>query len=194
MEQALHTLTTLSAQAEQTLGNLAVDLRAALALATCFFGWRLRKAWYTLLVFLAAALLAYGLSAWLLPDRTLLQLAIALAAGLIAGACTLRLYRALSFVVGFYCGFVLVQQLCAALPSLAGLALALAAGVLVGVLAAKHQYQVIIFSTAISGGGRAAAALAQRLSLPADTLYLLALALIVAGAAVQLLTTRSRGG
>ena len=64
------------------------------------------------------------------------------------------------------------------------------AGIVIGVLAAKHQYKVIILTTAVSGGWRAAAGLAQRLSLTADTMYLLAAIVIVAGLIVQFATTR----
>ena len=80
----------------------------ALALLTCFFGFRLRQIWYALLVFAAGALLGYTAARLFVPEKLWLCMLIGLGAGLVAAAFTFRIYQAVVFALAFACVFAMV--------------------------------------------------------------------------------------
>ena len=162
----------------------------ALALLTCFFGFRLRYVWYSLLVFAAGALLGLGVSRLFLPDRLWLCVLIGLGAGLLAAAFTFRIYQAVIFLLAFGCVFFMVGGVLSMYPVAAVIA-AVVLGVIAGILAARFQYKAVILVTAASGGWQAATLLRQCVpSMTPETVLILAAAFIVAGAVFQFMTTR----
>ena len=81
------------------------------ALLTCFFGFRLRRLWYSLLVFALGALLGFAVSRLFLPEKLWICLLIGLAVGLLAAGFTFRIYKAVVFVLAFCCVFAMVGGL-----------------------------------------------------------------------------------
>ena len=162
----------------------------ALALLTCFSGFRLRYVWYSLLVFAAGALLGLCVSRLFLPDRLWLCVLIGLGAGLLAAAFTFRIYQAVIFLLAFGCVFFMVGEVLSMYPVAAVIAAAVL-GVIAGILAARFQYRAVILVTAASGGWQAATLLRQCVpSMTPETVLILAAAFIVAGAVFQFMTTR----
>lgn len=188
--ELLQALQLLSAETQQLLEQITLVITIALALATCFLGFRLRKAWCTLLVFGAGFLLTYAIASRVMPDGGAWPMLIALAGGILASALTYRLYQVLGFVLGFCCAWSLLCRMLLGQNEILVAVLSIAGGIAAGVLVAKHQYKAIILATAVSGGWRAAADLAIFLALPTNTMYILALALMAGGAIVQLITCR----
>ena len=186
---------------QQIINHLVPDLPAlgaavslygsvALALLTCFFGFRLRYVWYTLLVFAVGALLGLFVSRIFLPDRQWLCVLIGLGAGLLAAAFTFRIYQAVVFLLAFGCVFFMAGEVLGMYPVAAVIA-GIALGVIAGLLAARFQYRIVILVTAASGGWQAASLLRQCVpSMTPETVLILAAAFIVAGAVFQFMTTR----
>ena len=129
-----------------------------------------------------------GVSAFeLLVDQGV-SAVIGIAAGLLLGGIAFFLYKAGVFVL---CVF-LVFFLCVGLIPIQWLAivLGLALGIAVGVLAMKFMREVLIFTTAISGGMNAANALLPVFGLQnAAAALIVGLALAVLGIVVQWKTT-----
>ena len=84
----------------------------ALALLTCFFGFRLRQVWYALLIFAAGALLGYTVARLFMPEKVWLCVLVGLGAGLLAAAFTFRIYQAVVFALAFGCVFIMVSPAC----------------------------------------------------------------------------------
>ncbi len=175
----------------ESMAMLSIYGSIALALLTCFFGFRLRQLWYSLLVFAVGALLGYGVSRLFVPDRLWLCVLIGLGAGLLAAAFTFRIYQVVVFALAFGCVFVMVGEVLGDQYPVVSVIAAVALGVIAGLVAARFQYKAVILLTAASGGWRAASLL--RRCVPAmtpETMLILAAALIVAGAVFQFVNTR----
>ncbi len=163
----------------------------ALALVTCFFGYRLRQLWYSLLVFGVGALLGFWVSRLFFPDRLWLCLLIGLGFGLIVSLFTFRIYQAVAFLLAFFSVFGMVGEVLGdSYPTIALIA-ALVLGVLAGILAARFQYCTVIIITSVSGGWRAASLLRRCIpSMPPETMLIVAAAIIAAGLLFQFLTSK----
>ena len=163
----------------------------ALALLTCFFGFRLRQLWYALLVFAAGALLGYTVARLFLPEKVWLCMLIGLGAGLLAAAFTFRIYQAVVFALAFACVFAMVGEVLGDQYPVASVIAAVVLGVIAGLLAARFQYKAVILLTAVTGGWRAASLLRRCVpSMSAETMLIVAGALMVAGAVFQFVNTR----
>ena len=163
----------------------------ALALLTCFFGFRLRQLWYALLIFGVGALLGYAVSRLFVPDRVWLCVLIGLGVGAVAAAFTFRITQAVVFVLAFGCVFSLVGEVLGDLYPVAAVIAAVVLGVIAGVLAARFHRWVIILVTGVSGGWRAASLLGRAVpSMTAQTVLIVAGALAAAGIIFQFVTTR----
>ena len=161
------------------------------ALLTCFFGFRLRRLWYSLLVFALGALLGFAVSRLFLPEKLWICLLIGLAVGLLAAGFTFRIYKAVVFVLAFGCVFSLVGEVLGDLYPVAAVIAAVVLGVIAGVLAARFHRWVIILVTGVSGGWRAASLLGRAVpSMTAQTVLIVAGALAAAGIIFQFVTTR----
>ena len=187
----LQLLKTLVPELSEQTAMLSVYGSIALALLTCFFGFRLRQLWYSLLVFAAGALLGYCVSRLFVPDRVWLCVLIGLGAGLIAAAFTFRIWQAVVFLLAFACVFAMTGEVLGDLHPVAAVIGGAALGVIAGILAARFQYWAVVFLTAVTGGWRAAFLLRRCVpSLKPQTTLILAGCLIAAGAVFQILTTR----
>lgn len=166
-------------------------LGIAAALLTCFFGFRLRRLWYSLLVFAVGALLGYAVSNAFLPEKTWLCVLIGLGVGLLAAAFTFRIVKAVVFVLAFWCVFVAAGEALDSVQPVIAVIVAVALGLLAGLLAAKFQYPAIVVITAVTGGWRAAAGLRHVItSITPTFMLILAGVLIAAGMIFQFATTR----
>lgn len=163
----------------------------ALALLTCFFGFRLRQIWYALLVFAAGALLGYTVARLFVPEKIWLCILIGLGAGLLAAAFTFRIYQAVVFALAFGCMFAMVGEVLGDLYPIASVIAAVVLGIIAGLLAARFHYRAVILITAVSGGWRAASLLRRCVpSITGETMLIVAGALIVAGTVFQFVNTR----
>ncbi len=181
----------LAPERSRTLSMLSLYGAAALALLTCFFGFRLRQVWYTLLVFAGAGLLSYAVAKLFLPEKAGICLLIGLLAGLFATLFTFRLYQAAMFCMGFFAVFLAVGELLGDVQPMVSAIAAVLLGVLGGILAARYQYKVVILVTASSGGWRAASLLRRCIpGMTLQTTLILAFCLIAAGLVVQFSTTQ----
>ncbi len=164
----------------------------ALALLTCFFGYRLRQVWYALLVFAISALLGFGVSRWFFPDRLWLCLLIGLGCGLVIRMFTYRIYQVVVFLVAFGCVSGTASSfLTQYLPAAAWLSVVL--GILAGLLAAKYQYRGTILVTAISGGWQAGLLLGRCIpSLRPESTLLLAFGLMLGGSIFQFIANKGK--
>ena len=163
----------------------------ALALLTCFFGFRLRQLWYALLVFAIGALLGYGAARLFVPDKVWLCVLIGLGVGLLAAAFTFRIYQVVVFLLAFGCVFAMVGEVLGDLYPVVSVIAAVVLGVIAGLLAARFQHKVVILLTAVTGGWRAASLLRRCVpSMTAETMLIVAGALMVAGAVFQFVNTR----
>ncbi len=187
----LQILRLLMPELSETLATVSLYGSIALALLTCFFGYRLRQVWYTLLVFGIAGLIGFSVSVVLLPDRLGLCLLIGLGAGILVSGFTFRLYRAVVFLLAFYCAFGVVGEVLGELHPVLSLIVALVLGIMAGLLAAKFQYHAVILITGVSGGWRAASGFCQCIEkMTPRSMLILASALIAAGILFQFISTR----
>lgn len=175
----------------EVLASASIYLSIALALLTCFFGFRLRRLWYSLLVFALGALLGFAVSKLFLPDKIWLCLLIGLGVGLLAAGFTFRIYKAVVFVLAFCCVFALVGEVLGDVQPVLAVIAGVVLGILAGILAAKFQYYVIVILTAVTGGWRAASGLRRVIpSMTPQFMLILAAVLIAAGLIVQFVTTK----
>ncbi len=181
----------LAPELSQTLSMLSVYGAIALALLTCFFGFRLRQVWYTLLVFAAGALLGYGIAALFLPEKLGICILIGLGTGLLATLFTFRLYQAAMFCIGFFAVFLAFGEALTDISPIVSVIASALLGVLGGILAARFQYKVVILVTAVSGGWRAASLLRRCIpTMTVQTMLILAGCLIAAGLVFQFSSTQ----
>lgn len=178
----------------EILASASVYLSIVLALLTCFFGFRLRRLWYSLLVFALGALLGFAVSRLFLPEKLWLCLLIGLGVGLLAAGFTFRIYKAVVFVLAFSCVFAMVGEVLGEVQPVLSVIVAVLLGVLAGILAARFQYHVIVILTAVTGGWRAAFGL--RHVIPTmrqrpELLLIIAGVLIAAGIIFQFVTTKN---
>ena len=175
----------------EIMAAASVYLSIALALLTCFFGFRLRRLWYALLVFAVGALLGFAVSRLFLPEKLWLCLLIGLGVGLLAAGFTFRIYKAVVFVLAFCCVFALVGEVLGDVQPVIAVIAGAVLGVLAGILAARFQYHVIVILTAVTGGWRAASGLRRVIAaITPQFMLILAGVLIAAGMIFQFLTTR----
>lgn len=175
----------------EIMAAASVYLSIALALLTCFFGFRLRRLWYALLVFAVGALLGFAVSKLFLPEKLWLCLLIGLGVGLLAAGFTFRIYKAVVFVLAFCCVFALVGEVLGDVQPVIAVIAGAVLGVLAGILAARFQYHVIVILTAVTGGWRAASGLRRVIAaITPQFMLILAGVLIAAGMIFQFLTTR----
>lgn len=187
----LQLLKLLVPELSQTLALLSLYGSIALALITCFFGYRLRQLLYGLFVFGIGALLGFLAGKLFLPEQPWLCVLIGLGCGLILSLFTFRIYQAVAFAVAFFSVFSAIGEVLGDLHPTLALIVALVLAILAGILAARFQFWTIILLTSVSGGWRAASAL--RRCLPAmsfQTMLLVALCVIVAGVLFQALTAK----
>lgn len=181
---------TLQDSLRGILGDAAAVLvvfGAVFSLLNCFLGYRLVKLWSALCGFAVGWVAAFAVSMHFLANAGV-SAVIGIAAGLLLGGIAFFLYKAGVFVL---CVF-LVFFLCVGLIPIQWLAivLGLALGLAVGVLAMKFMREVLIFTTAISGGMNAANALLPVFGLQnAAAALIVGLALAVLGIVVQWKTT-----
>ena len=175
----------------EVLASASIYLSIALALLTCFFGFRLRRLWYSLLVFALGALLGFAVSRLFLPEKLWLCLLIGLGVGLVAAGFTFRIYKAVVFVLAFCCVFVMVGEVLGDTQPVISVIVAVVLGVLAGILAARFQYYVIVVITAVSGGWRAASGLHREITaMTPQVMLIIAGVLIAAGMIFQFVTTK----
>ena len=175
----------------EVMAAASVYLSIALALLTCFFGFRLRRLWYSLLIFAVGALLGFAVSKLFLPEKLWLCLLIGLGVGLLAAGFTFRIYKAVVFVLAFCCVFALVGEVLGDVRPVIAVIAAVVLGVLAGILAARFQYPIIVILTAVTGGWRAASGLRRVIAaITPQFMLILAGVLIAAGMIFQFLTTR----
>ena len=187
----LQFLKLLEPDLSQILATATIYVSVALALLTCFFGFRLRRLWYALLVFAVGTLLGYAVSRVFLPEKLWLCLLIGLGVGLLAAGFTFRIYKAVVFVLAFCCVFALVGEVLGDLHPVISVICAAVLGVLAGILAARFQYYVIVILTAVTGGWQAASGLRRVIpSITPEFMLILAGVLIAAGMIFQFITTK----
>ncbi len=174
-----------------TLSMLSLYGAIALALLTCFFGFRLRQVWYTLLIFAVGGLLGFAVARLFLPEKLGICLLIGLGVGLLATLFTFRLYQAAMFCIGFFAVFLAIGEVLGNAYPVIGVIASVLLGVLGGILAARYQYKVVILITAFSGGWRAASLLRRCIpSMTVQITLILAACLIAAGLVFQFSTTQ----
>lgn len=187
----LQLLKFLIPELSDTMATVSLYASIAMALVTCFFGYRLRKVWYTLLVFCAGALLGFWACRLFMPDRLWLCLAIGIGVGLLVSLFTYRLYQAVAFVIAFFAVFGAVGEALGDIRPILALIGALVLGVLAGILAARFQYAVVIILTGVSGGWQAASLLRRCIpSLKTQPMLIIAAVIIVAGVLFQFLNAK----
>ena len=187
----LQMLKLLVPDLNEVLAAASVYLSIALALLTCFFGFRLRRLWYSLLVFALGALLGFAVSKLFVPEKLWLCLLIGVGVGLLAAGFTFRIYKAVVFVLAFCCVFALVGEVLGDISPVLSVIVAVVLGVLAGLLAARFQYQVIVIITAVTGGWQAASGLRRVISsMTPQVMLIIAGVLIAAGMLFQFLTTK----
>lgn len=187
----LQLLKLLIPELSETLAKASLYGTVALALVTCFFGYRLRQVWYSILVFAVGAFLGYTVAHLFLPERTGLCVLIGLGVGLLLSLFTFRLYQAVAFVLAFFSVFGLVGETLGDLYPVLSLICALVLGVLAGIVAARYQFAVVIAVTSVSGGWRAASLLRRCIpNMGAQTMLIIAACLIGAGLLFQFLTAK----
>lgn len=185
----LQLLKLLIPELSDFLANASLYASVALALVTCFFGYRLRQLWYTLLVFGVGALLGFWVCKLFLPDRLWLCVGVGVGVGLLVSLFTFRLYQAVSFVLAFFSVFGAVGEALGDTQPIVALVAALVLGVMAGILAARFQFAVVIILTSVSGGWRAASMLRRCVpSLQTRPMLVIAAVIISAGLLFQFLT------
>ena len=175
----------------EVMAAASVYLSIALALLTCFFGFRLRRLWYSLLIFAVGALLGFAVSKLFLPEKLWLCVLIGLGVGLLAAGFTFRIYKAVVFVLAFCCVFALAGEVLGEISPVLSVIVGAVLGVLAGILAARFQYYVIVIITAVTGGWQAASGLRQVIvSMTPQYMLIIAGVLIAAGLIFQFVTTK----
>lgn len=187
----LQFLRLIAPELTEQLAMLSIYGSIAAALLTCFFGFRLRQIWYSLLVFATGALLGYCAGRLFVPDRPWLCVLIGLGVGAVTAAFTFRLYQAVVFMLVFCCVFAMVGEVLGDLHPLLSVICAVALGVIAGILAARFQYHAVIILTSVTGGWRAASLLRRcARAMTPETMLMLAGALMAAGMIFQFVSTR----
>ena len=187
----LQFLKLVEPELSEVLATASIYVSIVLALLTCFFGFRLRRLWYALLVFAVGALLGYAVSRLFVPEKLWLCLLIGLGVGLLAAGFTFRIYKAVVFVLAFCCVFALVGEVLGDVQPVIAVICAVVLGILAGILAARFQYYVIVIVTAVTGGWRAASGLRRVISsMTPEFMLILAGVLIAAGMIFQFVTTK----
>lgn len=182
----LQLLKLLIPELSDTMATVSLYAAIVMALVTCFFGYRLRKVWYTLLVFGVGALLGFWACRLFMPDRLWLCVGIGLGVGLIVSLFTYRLYQAVAFVIAFFAVFGAVGEALGDIRPILSLIAALVLGVLAGILAARFKYAVVIILTSVSGGWRAASLLRRCIpALKTEPMLIIAGVIIIAGLLFQ---------
>lgn len=168
-----------------------------LALMQCFFGYRLLRFWVTLIGGLAGFALGFGISRAQMQDAQVwIPVLIGVVAAALLGFLAFKIYLAGVFLL---CG-ILAGAAVLTIPfpdesvwKTIRIILAIAAFIIAGILSVKFNRQVVIIVTAFSGGMQAAdgiAKLAPELSANEAYPVMLGAVLVIAGLAIQFLTTR----
>lgn len=187
----LQFLKLLIPELSDTISTISLYGSIALALVICFFGYRLRQVWYSLLVFAAGALLGFWVCKLFLPEKMWICLAVGIGVGLIVSLFTFRIYQAVAFVLAFFSVFAAVGEALGDAYPLISLIAAIVLGVIAGILAAKYQFAVVIVLTSLSGGWRAASLLRRCIpSLAVQPMLIIAAIIIAAGMLFQFLTAK----
>lgn len=172
--------------------QVVLAFSAVFALLNCFFGYKLIKIWAALAGFALGWVLGFAISLGFVENTGACAL-IGVAAGVALGAVAFFLYRVGVFLFCFYLG----ASFCLAfIPGWPGALAGVAAGILVGVLAMKFLREVLILTSAFSGGMNAANGLLALFGVTAAwAVWAMGLVLAGLGALAQWKTTGSgRGG
>lgn len=139
------------------------SLGVLLALANCFFGYRLQKLWIALGCFAVGATLGGGLGTLFFKENPMAWAAAALVLGLVLAVLSFRLYLSGVFLLCFALGCIITLPF-AKFYGGWGVLVCVAAGVVLGILGTKFVRPVLIVATALGGGVSAARALGQMLA------------------------------
>ena len=141
-------------QTAATVGTALLIIYAIFALANCFFGYRLKRVWITLVGFLIGFFLGLIPSLILIDSEAvvIIALAIAIVAGVLIALVAYRFYKVGIFVWVAFMTFPVVSSMFAGKLQFLGVILGIAAGIIVGILSLKYLRAVCIISTSVNGG------------------------------------------
>ncbi len=180
MQQTLQQITEQTQLVVAAIGGIV-------ALANCFFGYKLRRVWIALSGFFIGLAIGCGLSL-LFGANAGVALLIGLAAGVLVGLVAMKLYKVGIFLLCFGAGYLFFAGL-VPIDWLAWV-LGVAGGVLVGVLAVRFFRTAVILSTGIGYGMSAAQMLLSVFGVTSLAIVLPAgIVLALAGVVTQFATT-----
>lgn len=159
---------------------------AVFALLNCFLGYKLVKLWSALAGFAVGGLAGFAVAMhfW---NNAGIGTVVAIVAGLALGAVAFFIYKAGVFV---FCAFLTLFFCGAFIPGWPGAVIGLVLGIVVGVLAMKFMREVLIVTSAFSGGMNAANSLLPIFSVTAaPAIWIVGILLAAAGIFVQWRTT-----
>lgn len=164
------------------------------AVLNCFFGYRLLKIWIGLVGFLIGLLAGFGVSMQFVHNVTL-ALLIGTCVGAVCAFLAFRVYLAGVFVMAFFWVYTMARLIPQPLAGegwrmvMVGLAVAL--GIVGGVIAVKFTKPAVICLSAFSGGTKAVHHLLPLLGMSNPTiLWVAGILLAVVGGFFQLRSTK----
>lgn len=157
------------------------------ALLNCFFGYKLRKIWITLVGILVGFLIGFAVVMFL-STNLIASLIIGVITGILLGIISFKLYLVGIFLLCGASAFFLVYS-CIPVDWLRIL-LGFIAGIAVGILAVKFVRPVTILSTGINGGFTAGQAIFSAFQITSWQYFPIGAILAVLGILVQFKTTK----
>ena len=172
---------------------LTVSLIAGLF--QCFFGYRFVKFWITLIGFILGFAAGLGVSSLFIESRVI-RYAVCVAAGMLIGFLSFKLYKAGVFIfIGLIGALICAAALYSSeLPYYIILPVCLIVFIVCGILAVKFQKPVIIVITSVSGAAVTSRALTSMVDELGSVSYyplLVFLGFAAAGILLQFISNRS---
>lgn len=168
------------------VSQVIIVFGAVFSLLNCFFGYKLVKLWAAVAGFILGFAAGFSICMHFSGSPGISSV-VGIAAGLAVGCAAFFIYRVGVFL---FCFFLALFLCTAFIPDWPGIVVGIVLGILVGILAMKLMREVLIVTSAVSGGMNASSALLPVFGFTAPgAIWIVGIILVAAGIFVQWKTT-----